>query len=217
MSDADVYRSTPGHVYGVGIRSSRQEGGTPDCACPCHLADRPSGAKGWYCDKCGSFLVTWSWPEVEPVDYSHEQAIADGIANPRPYMVSVPDYYYLTKGNSLDDAFPKRHFKSLEAADKAALELNERDVRESLNLSDTALVRRERLKKLRYWGYYGAGGAVEAQLPANPLRYAVESSWGGDSSWDTVETLEEVGTDAERVYDLDDDREVPFTVGVEFT
>jgi hypothetical protein len=38
--------------------------------------------------------------------------------------IPVIDYYFLTSGNTLDDAFPRRHFKTLEAARRAADKLN---------------------------------------------------------------------------------------------
>lgn len=220
MTDADVHRSTPGYVYGVGMHSSGQTEGTPTCSCPCHLAHTPRGARGWACDRCWTLTMCGSYPPCDPVEYSHEQAVADGKANPRPYMVSVPDYYFLTRGNNLDDAFPRRHFKTEEMAARAADKLNERDVLASLDLTPLALVRRERLKQLgdTFWVRYGEGHS-EARWPKEPGRYAVESysERYGESFWETVETLDDVATDADRVYDLDEGRDVPFTVRVDWT
>src|SRR6266481_3302798 len=79
--------------------------------CPCHLAHPPFGAKGWYCNRCYSFQLRSSWPEQPLVDYTHEQAIEDGTTNPRKYMVSIPDYYFITRGNTLSDELAE-HFDS---------------------------------------------------------------------------------------------------------
>lgn len=188
MTDADVHRSTPGYVYGVAIRSSRQEEGTPPCSCPCHLADSPRGARGWYCDRCYAYLAHCSYPEQEPVAYSHEQAISDGRTNPRTYMVMVPDYYFITKGNSLDDAFPRRHFKTKEAAKKAAAKLNDDDAIASLKVPRTHRQRFDRFRELQGgrcdWGIYGDAHPL-TNLPRKPGRYAVAESHDGDSWWTT--------------------------------
>lgn len=217
---ADVHRSTPGYVYGVAMHSSGERKEVePPCSCPCHVALSPRGATGWYCDKCHSFGCFAYWPEVEEVPYSHEQAIADGLANPQPYMVTVPDFYYITKGNSLDDAFPRRHFKTADAAEKAAKKRNDADVVASLGLTARAIIRRERLKNLgeTFWVRYGEG-PMEARWHSEPGRYAVESysERYGESFWDTVESLDEIERDADRVYDLDEDREIPFSVNLSF-
>lgn len=224
MSAADVYRSTPGYVYSVGTHSSRMEEGTPPCACPCHLAQTPRGAKGWWCDICHSGIMIASYPEQARVEYSHEQAIADGTANPRPYMVMIPDYYFITKGNTLRDELGQ-HFDSSEEAEARATELNRADVLASLNLDSAFAGRRERLQQLgeTFWVRYG-DGHPEARWPKDPGRYAlhVYSERYSESFWETHETLDEVrseiereGDNVSRVVDLDTGEDVPFSVTVE--
>ena len=228
LSDADVHRSTPGYVYGTAIHSSRQEEGTPSCSCPCHLASGPRGATSWYCDGCSALLVSGSIsfpeevPAPAPVKYSHEQAIADGKTNPRPYMVSVPDYYFLTRGNSLDDAFPRRHFKSGEAAEKAARKLNDADVITSLNVPPTHQQRFDRFRALRgdHHHWYDEGHSL-AGLPSRPGRYAVEDSYEGDTSWMTYDTMAEVeksvlSGNVSRIVDLDTGDDIPFALSAHF-
>lgn len=220
--DADEHRSTPGFVYGVAMRSSGMEEGVPPCACPCHVADRPEGAKGWYCDRCYAFLMCFSYPEKPRVEYTHEQAIADGKRDPRPYMVNVPDYFYITKGNTLTDELGE-HFATEEKARARAERLNRADVLASLNLDPTAQTRRLHLQALgeTFNVRYGEGHP-EARWPTKLGRYAVEeySDRYSESFWHMRETIEEVRADiadgdVERVVDLDTGADVPFKVTVE--
>lgn len=221
-TSADVHCGRPGFVYGVAISSSRQEVGLPPCACPCHLADRPRSAQGWYCDECYAFLMTFSYPAVEQVPYSHEQAIVDGKANPQPYMVMVPDYYFITKGNTLSDEL-EEHFASSKEAEARAKELNEADAIASLRVPRTHRERFDRFRDLHGdyfgWWYYGDERHPLTRLPRKPGRYAVAIYWDDGSDWKTVETLDEAreliaGGDVDRIVDLDTGDEVPFKVAV---
>lgn len=220
--NANESRARPGYVYGVAVHSSRQEEGTPSCPCPCHVADRPSGARGWYCDECHAGIVCCSYPEKPPADYSHEQAVADGIANPRKYMVSVPDYYYITKGNTLTDELGER-FKTEAKAEARVKELNDADAIASLKVPRTHLERFDRYRELHgkhfgWWWYDGEHHPL-TRFPRKPGKYAVETWHDGDTSWADYETLGEVrkellSGDAVRVVDLDTGEDIPFTLSV---
>lgn len=163
------------------------------------------------------------WPEVDEEPYSHEQAIADGKAKPRRYMVSVPDFYFITKGNSLDDAFPRRHFKTEAAAEKAVEKLNDADAIASLRIPRTHQERFDRFRALHThfdWTFYDHEHHPLTRLPRKPGRYAVETYYDGGTDWETYETLDEVRQqivedDVSRVVDLDSGEDVPFTVSVE--
>jgi len=225
--NADEYRSRPGFVYSVGSSLKmtdgmiEQEPYEPACSCPCHLADAPY-PHSWYCNRCHRGIVGWTTANVERVPYTHKQAIADGKANPRQPTQCVVDYYFITKGNNPGDAFPHRHLMTEKAAQRAADELNTKDVLASLNLTPTALARRERLKSLGYsfWMAYGEGHP-ETRLPRDPGRYAVQeySERYSQSFWDTHATLDDVrdaikNGDVMEVVDLDTGEKVPFTVTV---
>lgn len=227
-TEADISRSRPGYAYGVAVHSSgerREE--KPTCDCPCHLADAPYPSQ-WFCSQCWSVPMRLTTKtDVEAVPYSHEQAIADGTANPQPNMVSVPDYYFITKGNNLDDAFPRRHFKTSEAAEKAVKKLNDEDAIASLNIPDSHRARFDRFRELRgdyfSWSYWDGEHHPLTRLPARPGKYAVEFYYEGESYWETREQLDQVveaivDGNVYRVVDLDTGAEVDFSrnVSVEF-
>lgn len=224
MTDADVRRSTPGYVYGVaGSYNPEMEPYTPKCSCACHLADAPSNHTSYWCPQCSTISMTASWPDGPKVQYSHDDAVADGKANPKQPMRHVLSHYFITKGNNLDDA-RKGRFKTLERAQAKADKLNSDDVIASLNLSPESMVRRERLKKLDHSSWYWGEGHPENRWPREPGRYAIqEEGWDGGSCWVTKETLGEVREtiaegDVFRVVDLDTGKDVSFTrsVSVEF-
>lgn len=128
---ADVHRSTPGYVYGVAIAcSGEMKEADPPCSCPCHVASAPYPSN-WYCDRCYSGQMRLTTSSVERVTYTHEQAIADGLRDPQPYLVPVPKYWFITKGNTLRDDL-NEHFDSGEAAEARAAELNAADAIASL-------------------------------------------------------------------------------------
>lgn len=224
---ANTSRARPGYVYGVAIRTSGQEEGTPSCACACHVADTPTGAKGWYCNRCYAYIMCVRWPEPETrIDYTHEQAIADGKTNPRPYMVGVVAYYFITKGNSLDDAFPRSHFKTKEAAEARANELNDADALVSLKVPRTHRERFDRYRELEgarlrwRWSMYGDAHPL-TQLPREPGRYAVNEFYDDGSDWTTYETMAEVEEsvltgDVSRIVDLDTGEDVAFALTAHF-
>lgn len=145
--------------------------------------------------------------------------MADGTTNPKPYVVNVPDYYFLTCGNSLDDAAPRRHFKSSGAAEMAAKRLNEEDALASLNVPKSHRERFDRYRKLHMhygWSWYDGENHPLTRFPRKPGRYAVETCSNDDSYWDHHESLDDVRSDIEsgdvlRVVDLDTGEEVPFT------
>ena len=49
-------------------------------------------------------------------------------------MAPAPDYWFLTRGGSLDDAAPEKHFDTLADAKAEADRLNEVEVIESLDI-----------------------------------------------------------------------------------
>lgn len=221
---ADAHRSKPGYVYGVGMHSKGERRiGEPPCKCPCHVATRPDGSSSWYCDKCYSMIVNSAFRgagEAEPdCGYSHEQAVAEGRANPQPWLEAVYDYYFITSGNSLSDGM-HMHFGSEQEATAKANELNKADVLASLNIKPEFLERRKRLQALGETFLVAYG---EARWELEPGRYAVMefSDNYSDYFWGTVETLDEVTAaikegDVARVVDLDSGNDVPFTVSVSF-
>lgn len=155
--------------------------------------------------------------------YTHQQAIEDGSNDPCPYMVSVPDFWFITKGNTLEDNLGE-HFDTAEAAEARADELNQAAVVASLDFDPAFAGRRERLKLLgeTFWVRYGEGHP-ETRWPEKPGRYAVEaySERYSGSFWETHETLDEVRAaivqdEIGRVVDLDTGLDVPFSVTVEF-
>jgi hypothetical protein len=140
----------------------------------------------------------------------------------RPGWVTpgLPDYWFLTSGNNLKDAAPRRHFKSQEAAERAAKELNDADAVASLNVPATHKKRFERYRKLHThfgWWWYDGEHHPLTRFPREPGRYAVETwSDDGDSVWSDHETLNDVrgqieDGDVHRVVDLDTGKDVEFT------
>lgn len=217
MSDADVHRNRPGYVYGIATHSSGQKEGKPGCSCPCHLADTPSGARGWFCDVCYSHTKIVSYPQRLGLDYSHEQAVAAGDAWPRKYMVNVVDYYFITKGNTLRDEL-QEHFPTSEDADAIASLKVPKSHRKRFDRYH-ALVRED----LGWWMYDGENHPL-TKLPRKPGRYAVSSYGETGTHWHHYETLDEVraeieGGEVEQVVDLDSGEPLDFTrtVSVYFT
>ena len=222
-TDADTHRAKPGYRWRIAMRcSGERKEAAPPCSCPCHVADAPCPSS-WYCDKCyrGLMRIT-SRQDAEQVPYSHEQAIADGTTNPQPYMVDIPDYYFLTCGNTLDDAAPRRHFKTSGAAKKAAAKLNDEDAIASLKVPKTHRERFNRYRALHThlgWWWYDGENHPLTRFPRKPGRYAVET-WSDDGSyWFHHESLDDVRSEIEdgdvsRVVDLDTGEDVPFTRSV---
>lgn len=213
-TEADIYRSTPGHVYSVGSHSDgKQEPYTPKCSCPCHLAEIP-GPTSFICDQCWQCIVVASWPEKPRLDYSHADAKKDGLEKPKQPMRHVTDYYFITKGNTLSDEL-NEHFPTLEKAQARADELNEGDVIASLELGPEAEKRLRAFRELVKGQFSWAGEYWWARKPG---RYAIETDDDGGTCWATVKSLaaveEEVRTDYQTVYrvvDLDTGEDVPFT------
>lgn len=212
MSDADVYRSTPGYVYGVAAHSSSMKPAEYDCSCPCHKA-RPESSSS-YCDVChrGSFGTS-------PKTATHEGAIKAGETDPYPWQQPVPDYYFITKGNTLDDELGE-HFKSEKKAEARAKELNDADALKSLRIPKTHRQRFDRYRELHgehlIWTFYDGERHPLTRFPRKPGKYAVESWGDGDTYWSTYETLDEVREevlrgDVERIVDLDSGEDVVFT------
>lgn len=115
---------TAGDDYGLAFHAPRRVEAVPPCACPCHVAGLPSSSH-WYCNVCHA--KTWGGTPnacAETATYSHDEAVARGAANPRPYLVFVPDYYYITRGGTLEDALGE-HFPTEEDARRRVDELNE--------------------------------------------------------------------------------------------
>lgn len=124
----------------------------------------------------------------------------------------MPDYYFITKGNTLADELGE-HFSTEEEAKARAAELNERDVIRERGLTKKQETRARRLRELTYYGYwYDEFGWIRKLK-----RYAVESRWDdGEATWDTLATLTQVekalhDQRVERVVDLDTGQPISFT------
>jgi hypothetical protein len=154
---------------------------------------------------------------------SHHNSTVPVEGKPGWVTAGPADYYFLTCGNTLEDAAPRRHFKTQEKAEQAAQKLNEADVFASLQLSNTEEDRLRRFKTLvgdshhwfhdsQWWWTHKRG------------RYALYV-YDGDGScyWTTEDDPGEVrgeieGGDVERIVDLDTGEDMSFSrhVSVEF-
>jgi hypothetical protein len=217
--NANETRAIPGQRYEVATHCSTMvPAPPPTCPCPCHLNEKPSQASV-YCPECHRLTAACLRKGQQTIKFTHEDLLK-APRDTRNWMTAgPPDYYFITKGNTLDDELGE-HFPTLEKAEARAAALNERDVVKARRLTKKQVARARRLHELS-----GPSWLAEDEFSwlRKTLRYAVETYWDdGDSSWDTMDSLDEVRQRIEereigRVVDLDTGAAVAFsrTVHVE--
>lgn len=211
--NANETRAIPGQRYGVGCHSSTTvPAPPPTCSCACHLNFKPSQA-GVYCPECHVLSAACLSKDEEAIKFSHNDLFQAPRDTRQWVTAGPPDYYFITKGNTLADEL-EEHFPTLETAEARAAELNERDV-----VKARRLTKKQERRARRLYGLSGHSWLAEDDFYwlRKEKRYAVETCWDdGDSSWDTVDSLEEVRERIRerriaRVVDLDTGDPVSFT------
>jgi hypothetical protein len=210
--NANESRAIPGQRYGVGVHCSTMvPASPPTCSCPCHLNEKPAQA-GVFCPECHRLTAACLSGDEKVIPFSHDDLLK-APRDTRQWMTAgPPDYYFITKGNTLDDEL-KEHFPTSAEAEARAAELNERDVIKARRLSNKQVIRARRLHDLSGPSWFSDD---EFSWLNNTKRYAVEGYGDGDSFWFTYESLDGVRQalldgDAGRVIDLDTGDRVAFT------
>jgi hypothetical protein len=212
--NANTTRAIPGQRYGIAAHSTTMvPAPAPTCECPCHLNEKPSAA-GVYCPECSQLAVAVLGKDEETIAFTHDDLLK-APRDTREWMVAgPPDYWFVTKGNTLSDEL-NEHFPSNEKAQARADELNERDVIRHRRLTKKQEARARALHELASHSWFAEDDFY--WLRKDVKRYAVEAWWeDGDTTWDTYATLAEVEerireSDIGRVVDLDTGDDVPFT------
>lgn len=212
--NANETRAIPGQRYGVAAHSSSTvPAPPPKCSCPCHLNEKPHNA-GVYCPECCVLSCACVSGDEETIKFTHDDLLNAPRDTRQWFIVGPPDYWFITKGNTLADEL-KKHYKTSEGAERAAYKLNLADVVADRGLDGVQekrarafgalLGRRSLWEDDEFWWVQPQG------------RYAIESG-EESSSWSTVATLAEVEEEIRhdcwpvwRVVDLDTGQDVPFT------